>query len=134
MRSPFSIFLPALFLIACADDMAVAIPLAMTAAIGRAAKRGVIVKGGDWFTTLARMKTLVLDKTGTLTYGTLKVSRTMLEPDVQEKKFWEYVGITEKFSEHPIEILPIRLIQAFYLRLQALNYKPYSISPSLCNR
>jgi len=59
----------ALFLVACADDMAVAIPLAVTATLGAAAKRGVIVKGGERLQALARLKILVLDKTGTLTYG-----------------------------------------------------------------
>ena len=54
----------ALFLVACADDMAVAIPLAITASLGQAAKRGVVVKGGEWLGNLGKIDTLVLDKTG----------------------------------------------------------------------
>ncbi len=68
-----------LFLVACADDMAVAIPLAITAAIGKAAKRGVVIKGGDWLETIANTKTIVLDKTGTLTYGSFNVASAALE-------------------------------------------------------
>lgn len=92
----------ALFLVACADDIAVAIPLAIAAALGRAAKRGVIVKGGEWLESLAKIKTLVLDKTGTLTYGRLSVLDTHIEPGINEREFWRLVAIAEKFSEHPI--------------------------------
>jgi heavy metal translocating P-type ATPase len=92
----------AIFIVACADDMAVAIPLAMTASLGWAAKRGVIIKGGAWLHTLSRVKTIVLDKTGTLTYGAFRLERLDLEPDIDENEFWKLVGVAEKFSEHPI--------------------------------
>lgn len=92
----------AIFLVACADDMAVAIPLAMTAAQGRAAKRGVIVKGGEWFDVLSKIKTLVLDKTGTLTYGSFSVSESKIEPWISENDFLFAVAVAEKFSEHHI--------------------------------
>jgi Cd2+/Zn2+-exporting ATPase/Cu+-exporting ATPase len=92
----------ALFLVACADDMAVAIPLAVTASLGQAAKRGVIIKGGEWLLQLGRLKKLVLDKTGTLTYGSLDVSGLKLEPGITEEEFWRKVAIAEKFSEHSV--------------------------------
>lgn len=92
----------AVFLVACADDMAVAIPLAVTAAVGQAAKRGVIVKGGEWLDVLARLKVVILDKTGTLTYGSLSIVRADIRPGVPENRFWKAVGIAEKFSEHPV--------------------------------
>ncbi len=91
----------ALFLIACADDMAVAIPLAMTASLGQAAKRGVIVKGGQTLDALSRMKTLVLDKTGTLTFGNLSIRAVHLASNVDEKHFWTVLASAEKYSEHP---------------------------------
>ena len=91
-----------IFLVACADDMAVAVPLAITASMGQAAKRGVIVKGGVWLDNLGKIKTLVLDKTGTLTYGSFEIREVYVEPDILEKDFWNYLGIAEKFSEHPI--------------------------------
>jgi len=92
----------ALFLVACADDMAVAIPLAVTATLGAAAKRGVIVKGGERIGTLSRLKILVLDKTGTLTYGVLTVAEARLAPGVDEKAFWKDIASAEKFAEHPV--------------------------------
>ena len=73
-----------LFLVACADDIAVSIPLAMTASLGHAAKRGVIIKGGQYLDTLGRLNTLVIDKTGTLTYGELKLADYRLEAGINE--------------------------------------------------
>ncbi len=92
----------AFFLIACADDIAVSIPLAMAAALGKAASRGVIVKGGEYLDVLGKIKTLVLDKTGTLTYGTPEVSKVHIDPSLLEKEFWLHLASAEKFSEHPI--------------------------------
>ena len=91
-----------IFLVACADDMAVAIPLAMTASLGIAAKRGVIVKGGEWFDALRRIRTLILDKTGTLTFGTLAVKDIHPEPWISEEDLLRIIGSAEKFSEHPV--------------------------------
>lgn len=92
----------ALFLVACADDMAVAIPLAITAALGKAARRGVIIKGGEWIEALSAIRTLIIDKTGTLTYGTFTVKEARIEPTVSTDEFWTAVALTEKFSEHPV--------------------------------
>lgn len=91
----------ALFLVACADDMAVAIPLAITASIGQAAKRGVIVKGGEWLDNLGKINALVLDKTGTLTYGKFAFRDVVFLADIAPETFWRVVGSAEKFSEHP---------------------------------
>ncbi|MES2314331.1 MAG: cation-translocating P-type ATPase [Patescibacteria group bacterium] len=63
----------AVLLVVCADDIAVAIPLAFTAAISHAARRGVIVKGSSVFEQLAKMKFVLTDKTGTLTKGKPKI-------------------------------------------------------------
>jgi heavy metal translocating P-type ATPase len=92
----------ALFLIACADDMAVAIPMAVAAALGNAAKNGVIIKGGEWLDAISRVKTVVLDKTGTLTYGSVAVKLVSFEPNISEQTFWHAAGVAEKFSIHPI--------------------------------
>lgn len=92
----------ALFLVACADDMAVAIPLAVSAALGHAARRGVLVKGGERLSLLSRVETVVFDKTGTLTLGTFAVEEALREPWISETDFWRMLGTAEKFSEHPV--------------------------------
>jgi heavy metal translocating P-type ATPase len=96
------LYVASLFLIACADDMAVAIPLAITASIGKAAKKGMIIKGGEYLDTLSKVKTVVIDKTGTLTYGDLRVARTIIKDNISKKDFWTYVGVLEKLSAHPV--------------------------------
>ncbi|MDE2041320.1 MAG: cation-translocating P-type ATPase [Patescibacteria group bacterium] len=63
----------AILLVVCADDIAVAVPLAFTAAIARTAKRGVIVKGSAALEQLSRLKYMLTDKTGTLTKGNPKI-------------------------------------------------------------
>lgn len=63
----------AILLVVCADDIAVAVPLAFTAAIARTAKRGVIVKGSAALEQLSRLRYVLTDKTGTLTRGRPKI-------------------------------------------------------------
>lgn len=92
----------ALLLIVCADDIAVSIPLAVTASLGQAARRGVIIKGGEWLQSFASVRTLIFDKTGTLTYGSFALSCVVLSRGVDEKRFWTMIAMAEKFSEHPV--------------------------------
>lgn len=59
----------ALLIVTCPCALALATPLAITVAVGRGARRGILVKGGDALELLATPGTLVLDKTGTVTEG-----------------------------------------------------------------
>jgi Cu2+-exporting ATPase len=59
----------ALLIVTCPCALALATPLAVTAAVGRAARSGILIKGGDALERLARPGRLLLDKTGTLTEG-----------------------------------------------------------------
>ena len=60
-------------IVAGACGIAAGTPLAILGAIGRAAQDGVIIKGGLYLEKLAEVDTILLDKTGTLTYGTPEV-------------------------------------------------------------
>ena len=62
-----------ILLVVCADDVAVAVPLAFTAAISGMAKKGVIIKGSAAFEQISRLKYVLTDKTGTLTKGKPKI-------------------------------------------------------------
>jgi len=107
----------ALFLVACADDMSVAIPLAATAAIGQAAKRGVIIKGSEWLEAIGKVQVLILDKTGTLTYGRPAIASVLREPQVDETIFWRLLGSAEKFSEHPVGRAIVREARAHHTNI-----------------
>ena len=63
----------ALLIVACPCALGLATPLAVAAAIGRAASAGILIKGGDALEALARPGHIVLDKTGTLTEGRLRL-------------------------------------------------------------
>lgn len=65
----------ALLIVTCPCALGLATPLAITAAVGRASRRGILVKGGAALERLARPGVLLLDKTGTITQGRLAVVR-----------------------------------------------------------
>lgn len=90
-----------LLLVTCADDIAVAIPLAFWAAIATGAKYGVIVKGGNYLEALAHCKMLIVDKTGTLTKGKIKVIKTVCF-GVSENSLIHLAVMAESMSDHPM--------------------------------
>ncbi|MCW5764804.1 MAG: heavy metal translocating P-type ATPase [Phycisphaeraceae bacterium] len=86
-----------LLIVTCPCALGVAAPLAVGVAIGRAARRGMLVKGGDVFERLARPGTILLDKTGTLTQGRMSVVRTFGDAWVLE-----LASALERNATHPI--------------------------------
>ncbi len=89
-------------LVACADDIAIAIPMAFLAAIGYAAKRGVIIKGGNFLEGLSKTKIAIVDKTGTLTKGKLKIQDVTAFGDYTREDILRFAGAAESLSEHPL--------------------------------
>jgi len=75
---------------------------AISAAIGHAAKRGVLIKGGNYVESLGSIDTVVLDKTGTITVGTPKV--VLVEPSVGtgDKELVLLAAAAEFHSAHPL--------------------------------
>lgn len=95
-------FVLAILLVVCADDIAVSVPLAFTAAISRAAQRGILIKSSDVIERLPTIDTFITDKTGTLTFGKPKIVSIETFGDVDTKIFLKNVGIAEVNSSHPI--------------------------------
>ncbi len=91
----------AVVLVVCADDIAIAIPLAFLASIGHAAKRGVIIKGGDFLEGLSKAKVIIADKTGTLTYGRLKIEDFFVFDDLKSEDSLSLAGSASLLSGHP---------------------------------
>jgi len=87
----------ALLIVTCPCALGLATPLAVVAAVGRAARRGILVKGGDTLESLARPGTLVLDKTGTLTTGRMTLVRF-----VGDASTAPMVAAVERKCEHPV--------------------------------
>jgi len=91
----------AVLVIACPCAMGLAVPAALTVAIGRAAQLGILFKGGESLERLARVDTIVLDKTGTLTEGRPGV--TAVHPhSVDERELIAIAAAVEQRSEHPL--------------------------------
>lgn len=65
----------ALLIVSCPCALGLATPLAVAAAVGRAARRGILIKGGDALEELARTGRMILDKTGTITEGRMAVAQ-----------------------------------------------------------
>jgi Cu2+-exporting ATPase len=87
----------ALLIVTCPCALALATPLAITVAIGRAARAGILIKGGDALELLGRPGTLYLDKTGTLTEG-----RTRLVAWEGPEAIRPFVLALERHSTHPV--------------------------------
>jgi heavy metal translocating P-type ATPase len=89
-------------IVAGACGIAAGTPLAILGGIGRAARRGVIIKGGLHLETLARVDVVLLDKTGTLSYGTPVVAEIHPAAGVNQETLLETAAIAEARSEHPV--------------------------------
>jgi len=89
-------------IVAGACGIAAGTPLAILGAIGRAARQGAIIKGGLYLEILGTVDTIVLDKTGTLTLGSPRVSSVTPCPDVTAESVVEAAAVAERPSEHSL--------------------------------
>ena len=92
----------AVIIVAGACGIAAGTPLAILGAIGRAAQGGAIVKGGRYMEALGRIDTVVLDKTGTLTFGDPYVVGILPCPGVDPTTVVQLAAVAERPSEHPV--------------------------------
>jgi heavy metal translocating P-type ATPase len=92
----------AVVVVACPCAVALGTPLAVVASVGKAAKKGIIVKGGIYLEELGRVDTVVLDKTGTLTIGEPRVTGVKGFDDHDERQILTLAAIAEEHSEHPL--------------------------------
>ena len=106
----FAVFFPvwlvralSFLVISCPCALVISVPLSFFGGIGGASRLGVLIKGSRDLEALARVKTVVLDKTGTLTEGRLAVSlvRTA-RPDIAEDTVLRLAAAAEQTSNHPI--------------------------------
>ena len=89
-------------IVAGACGIAAGTPLAILGAIGRAAHQGAIIKGGLYLEALAAVDTVLLDKTGTLTFGTPQIREVVSANGFGEEQIIAAASIAERKSEHPL--------------------------------
>jgi len=99
-------------LVVCADDIAVAIPLAFLMATGYAAKRGVIIKGYNFLEGMSSLKVVVMDKTGTLTKGDLRVVGVFPFGGKSQEEVLAFGAVAFSVSSHPISKSVIKYVKA----------------------
>ncbi len=89
-------------LVACSCAIAMATPVTVLAAVGQAAKRGIVIKGGRFLEALAKVDTVVMDKTGTLTIGRPEVTDVVPLGAGREEELLVLAASVERRSEHPL--------------------------------
>ncbi len=87
--------------ISCPCALVISIPLSFFAGIGGASREGILIKGSNFLETLSQVRTVVFDKTGTITKGVFEVSGVH-HSDRSEKEVIEYAALAECASSHPI--------------------------------
>jgi heavy metal translocating P-type ATPase len=89
-------------IVAGACGIAAGTPLAILGGIGRAARLGAIIKGGLYLETLGKVDTIVLDKTGTLTFGQPEVQQLLPFVGCSSNELLDAAAAAELRSEHPL--------------------------------
>ncbi len=82
--------------------LAIATPVSVSAALGSAGKKGIMVKGGTYLQTLGEVNAVAFDKTGTLTYGIPMFSSITLYADMSEEESFMIASSIEKYANHPL--------------------------------
>lgn len=91
-----------LLVISCPCALVVSIPLGYFGGIGKASRKGILVKGSNFIDALAAVKTVVFDKTGTLTKGAFTVKDVVNLNGFSKEQLLEFAAAAELHSNHPI--------------------------------
>lgn len=99
-----SIYKALIFLvISCPCSIAISVPLSYFSGIGKASKKGILIKGSDYLDGIKDIKEIIFDKTGTITTGKFIVSQiNSYEEKYSKEDILKYIAMGEKFSNHPI--------------------------------
>ena len=89
--------------VSCPCALVISVPLSFFGGIGGASKRGILIKGSNYLEALSHVKTILFDKTGTITKGTFSVSK--IEPiDMSREELLRIAAMAEAYSNHPIAL------------------------------
>ena len=110
-----SIYRALIFLVvSCPCALVISVPLAFFGGIGAMASRGILFKGGSYFSPIARAENAVFDKTGTLTTGKFEVVGARVNT-VDEEELYNLAASVEYVSSHPIAEAIVRRAKHRYI-------------------
>lgn len=88
--------------ISCPCALVISIPLGYFGGIGAASRNGILVKGGNYLDTLAALKHVVVDKTGTMTRGVFEVRDIVTAEGIDRKRLLQQLKTLQSYSTHPV--------------------------------
>jgi len=91
----------AVLIVSCPCALGIATPTALMVGVGRGAKMGILIRGGEYLERARDLNTVVMDKTGTITTGKPKVTK-VLTNSTEEREVLRYAAAIEHGSEHPL--------------------------------
>lgn len=110
------------FLVAsCPCALVISVPLCYFAGIGSAARRGILIKGGDSLDALCKVEHVVLDKTGTLTTGEFSVAHIHPAAGYAQDDVLAMIAACERDSSHPLGTAAVREAQRRALALPEIR-------------
>lgn len=114
----------AVLVISCPCAMGLATPTAVMVGISRAARNGILIKGGQILELFAKAKHIVFDKTGTITTGDFTIESIQLfDEDIKEDEVKSLLLSLELYSSHPIAKSLIKLLKGKVKMLSLLEIK-----------
>jgi Cu+-exporting ATPase len=89
-------------IIACPCAVGMAVPMSLVAGVGKAAEHGVLIRNGEALQTASQLKTIVLDKTGTITKGKPELTDVVPASGFDAQTLLRFAAIADRLSEHPL--------------------------------
>src|SRR3990170_2002 len=96
------IYAIAVLVAACPCAVGLATPLSVIASVGSSAKKGLLIKGGLYLEALAKVDCVVMDKTGTVTFGKPQVTEIVSLNNLPLQEILSLAASVERYSEHPL--------------------------------
>ena len=91
--------------VSCPCAIVISVPLSYFSGIGKASKKGILIKGSNFLDAIRNIKYIAMDKTGTLTKGKFEVEKIKVyDEDFSEDEILEFAAIGESFSNHPLAV------------------------------
>ena len=106
---------------ACPCALVISVPLGFFCGVGRASREGILIKGSDGLDSLDKLKTIIFDKTGTITEGKFEV-RDIVSNGVSKEELLKYAAYLEYYSNHPIAL---SIVKAYNGKINESEIKDY---------